>query len=194
MSALGKFVKSALVAGVFAAATAAQAASVPIATYNISGSVNYTINTVNPLTDSNPETAYPTSPAGSFFYQLVMGAYDQWVTFTLADTNPDGTPVRYRLWNDTESSLGLVGTSGSPVAYPYSGGNDYIVDVPSSSTIPFFKVLLSQGQQYVLEINKTATNWSQISTDISAVPLPGAIWMFGTALLGFLGFSSRRKV
>ena len=25
-------------------------------------------------------------------------------------------------------------------------------------------------------------------------PLPGALWMFGTALVGFMGFSSRRKI
>ena len=28
---------------------------------------------------------------------------------------------------------------------------------------------------------------------VSSVPVPAAIWLFGTALLGFLGFSQRRK-
>ncbi|GAA3981711.1 hypothetical protein GCM10022279_01630 [Comamonas faecalis] len=28
----------------------------------------------------------------------------------------------------------------------------------------------------------------------SPTPLPGALWLFGSALAGFLGFSSRRKV
>ena len=30
--------------------------------------------------------------------------------------------------------------------------------------------------------------------EISPVPIPGAIWLFGTALVGFISMSSRRKV
>jgi hypothetical protein len=33
-----------------------------------------------------------------------------------------------------------------------------------------------------------------ISTNIAAVPLPGAVWLFGSGLLAFLGVSSRRKL
>ena len=31
-------------------------------------------------------------------------------------------------------------------------------------------------------------------SEISPVPIPGAIWLFGTALIGFVSMSSRRKV
>ncbi|MCP4767667.1 MAG: VPLPA-CTERM sorting domain-containing protein [Gammaproteobacteria bacterium] len=31
-------------------------------------------------------------------------------------------------------------------------------------------------------------------TDVSPVPVPAAVWLFGTALLGFVGMSRRRKV
>ena len=31
-------------------------------------------------------------------------------------------------------------------------------------------------------------------TDISPIPIPGAVWLFGTALMGFISMSSRRKV
>lgn len=30
--------------------------------------------------------------------------------------------------------------------------------------------------------------------DISPIPIPGAIWLFGTALMGFISMNSRRKV
>jgi hypothetical protein len=33
-----------------------------------------------------------------------------------------------------------------------------------------------------------------ISTNIAAVPLPGAVWLFGSGLLAFLGVASRRKL
>jgi hypothetical protein len=32
------------------------------------------------------------------------------------------------------------------------------------------------------------------SSSISAVPVPAAVWLFGTALIGFIGFSRRTKV
>ena len=32
------------------------------------------------------------------------------------------------------------------------------------------------------------------SHHIAAIPIPGAIWLFGTALIGFISMSSRRKV
>jgi hypothetical protein len=57
--------------------------------------------------------------------------------------------------------------------------------------IPLYAYLLSAGQ-YVLEIG-TLPDQSTVANKISAVPLPGALWLFGSALLAFLGISSRRK-
>ena len=45
----------------------------------------------------------------------------------------------------------------------------------------------------LLQIN-TLPGQMNISTNIAAVPLPGALWLFGSAVLGFLGFTSRRKL
>jgi PEP-CTERM motif len=61
--------------------------------------------------------------------------------------------------------------------------------------IPFFTFLMTTGQ-YVLQIN-TLPGEMNISTNINAVssvPLPGALWLFGSALVGFLGFTNRRKL
>jgi len=57
--------------------------------------------------------------------------------------------------------------------------------------IPLYAYLLSAGQ-YVLEIG-TLPDQSTVANKMSAVPLPGALWLFGSALLAFLGISSRRK-
>lgn len=44
---------------------------------------------------------------------------------------------------------------------------------------------------------RTLGVWTPSSSTIpppSAVPIPAAVWLFGTALVGFIGFSRRRKV
>jgi hypothetical protein len=35
--------------------------------------------------------------------------------------------------------------------------------------------------------------YNNISFDVAAVPVPGAIWLFGSVLMGFTGFSLRHK-
>ena len=37
----------------------------------------------------------------------------------------------------------------------------------------------------------TYTKWTP--ADINALPVPAAVWLFGTALIGLFGFSKRRK-
>jgi hypothetical protein len=43
-------------------------------------------------------------------------------------------------------------------------------------------------------ILKTAAYDLQISRSLSAVPVPAAVWLFGTALIGFIGMSRRTSV
>jgi len=33
-----------------------------------------------------------------------------------------------------------------------------------------------------------------VITEVSPIPIPAAIWLFGTALIGFVGMSRRKKV
>jgi hypothetical protein len=60
-------------------------------------------------------------------------------------------------------------------------------------------VALATGS-YVFTLSGFAMNAldSKITSDynleITAVPLPAAVWLFGSALVGFISFSARRKV
>lgn len=55
--------------------------------------------------------------------------------------------------------------------------------------------LLLSGHQYVLRIAGVFSNKvSEAQTQISAVPLPAAGWLFGSALVGFITIASRRRV
>ena len=56
---------------------------------------------------------------------------------------------------------------------------------------PFQTYLLGAGR-YMLDVGTFARARPVLST-ISAVPLPGALWLIGSALLVFLGISARRS-
>ena len=121
------------------------------------------------------------------FYQLIVDpSWNTPTKFTTFSTEPVGTNATYSLWTDIDPS-----TTASDV-----GGVGFLTnwsqqDIPGNNLVPFFSYLLTAGQ-YVLVIN-TLAGQMNISTNIAAVPLPGAMWLFGSALLAFLAISSRRK-
>jgi len=126
------------------------------------------------------------SASTTSYYELVVDpSWNVPTRFTTFSTEPLGTSASYALYTDTNAAVG-AGNTGTPLdAWA-------LIDVIGNNTIPFHTALLTAGQ-YILQIN-TLPGQLSISTQISAVPLPGALWMFGSALLGFLGFSKRRKV
>jgi hypothetical protein len=76
-------------------------------------------------------------------------------------------------------------------------GSDFVTN---GSAAPFFWILDVTGNVYAditlhgVSLSNagsmlTASNWSPVS----AVPVPAAIWLFGTALIGLVGFSKRSK-
>ncbi|MES9992850.1 MAG: VPLPA-CTERM sorting domain-containing protein [Candidatus Thiodiazotropha sp.] len=73
-------------------------------------------------------------------------------------------------------------------------GSDYRLD-------PLFSETLNLGAgSYVFSLSGFALNafnsniFSDYGLSITAVPLPAAIWLFGSALIGFVAFNSRRKI
>lgn len=113
--------------------------------------------------------------------ELVLG-HNALTTFTLNDTTPDLKKVTYSIFHDSDLRTGFVNATGPAVA---------TADLTDTNTIPpFFRALLSTGQ-YVLNISMDgATRFSE--TEISAVPLPGAALLFGSALFG-AGALRRKK-
>jgi hypothetical protein len=76
-----------------------------------------------------------------------------------------------------------------------SNGTDYLLDDKNF----FEKLSLGKGS-YVFTLSGFAMNAldknviSDYDLSIKAVPLPAAAWLFGSALLGFISFSARRKI
>jgi hypothetical protein len=60
-----------------------------------------------------------------------------------------------------------------------------------------FLGLVSDSQFSSLTFTFSASEWlgaDRVQYGISPVPVPAAFWLFGTALIGFIGISRRRKV
>ncbi len=101
-----------------------------------------------------------------------------------ASTTPD-TPVDPFTWHLDLAALGILNNLG--------GLND------SASTQKGFWIQLGFGSQYRYSDDspKTGRNTSEFLTaelTVSPVPVPAAFWLFGTALIGFVGISRRTKI
>ena len=94
----------------------------------------------------------------------------------------------------------LISFSGTSLSNPnVTLVFDEILRVPSISGISTRSGLGGNGWLFG-QPGTTATQgsstafWTYDSQQISAVPVPAAVWLFGTALLGFIGYGKRRKV
>lgn len=117
------------------------------------------------------------------YYELVVGSSDALTSVTMLDVEPDTKSVEYSLFADLNNTLGA-----SSINDPGS-----LLKVVANDVGLVFSYLLLAGQQYVLMV-APHNNTTYTQTNISAVPLPAAAWLFGTALIGFITMSSRRKV
>jgi hypothetical protein len=82
---------------------------------------------------------------------------------------------------DTGSDAGTTGAQLNSWA---------VKDHPAHHAVPFDVALVSAGQ-HNLQIDTGPP--PPVVPKVSAVPLPGALWLFGSALLAFLGFAKRRR-
>lgn len=80
----------------------------------------------------------------------------------------------------TNSSWSVLGTGLSTASF-----NGLFADA-NNKVSPIFGVISVQG--YALDgLTPTPSNW------VAAVPIPAAVWLFGSALLGLAGLGYRRK-
>ena len=83
---------------------------------------------------------------------------------------------------------GGVGTNGTITNDEESSG---VIDV---SDILGYKSYLLVTQNHAKDVNPLLVEGGQLQlVTPSAVPVPGAVWLFGSAIMGFLGFKRRNK-
>ena len=74
----------------------------------------------------------------------------------------------------------MADIAATPAAHAAPGKDD-----------PFYTSLLDAGR-FVLDVGSFSQQRAQPRA-VSAAPLPGALWLFGSALLAFLAIAGRRK-
>ncbi len=169
-------IRAALAVGALALASSqAFASSVSVT----AGMTTVEVGTTNLAAGFNPSYDELVVGAG---YSGFLGTY-----VTLVDTSPELQSVTYNIWNDTNGTAGL-----------YSAGATLIdtwtfIDLLGAGTSTHF-VSLAENTQYVLEMIASGTGPANHSTsEVSAVPLPAAAWLFGSALLGFGALRRKQK-
>lgn len=148
-------------------------------------SFNFVVsNTGNPKEELIP-AAYDPAPAGGGVDT------DSWIYFDFAEPGTfegtgGATSVLDLLFTQRGQSAGFrgqfgEGANGKNVLLGYSSWFDWEFN---TTDVAFVKCPT---------VNPTCEGIGDININLSPVPVPAAVWLFGTALIGLVGFSKRRK-
>lgn len=164
-------IRAALALGALALASAQASAS----------SVSVTSGSVQPVYQDTPG-----------MFEIVVGGGVTGAEFRLMDTIGDGRTVTYQLWTDTNAGIDAI-TLGSVVGASWTWTDTGIEAVNLAATY-VYRALVS-GSQYALVLSEIPSDPGlyAATTQISAVPLPAAAWLFGSAVLGFGALRRKQK-
>ncbi len=124
------------------------------------------------------------------YFELNVAGANTGMLTRLIDTTPDLDPlpswtVTYSIHKDSISGAGY-GLGALVDSFSFTDGT-----FSASSPSPWHFTNLALAGEYVLTIS---TNGASSSTsEISAVPLPAAAWLFGSALMGFGALRRKQK-
>lgn len=116
----------------------------------------------------------------TLMYGLDVGSQDVNTTITRLTPSSDTHSVQYALYET--GFEGDVDLSGKTPSYT---GTNLLLATLTANTDYVLKMVFDMVGTYRHQITAAA---------VPAVPLPAAAWLFGSALLGFMMMSNRRKV
>ena len=154
------------------------------------------------LVDANAAgTTMNWADANSWAASLTVGGIDGW---RLASTEP-ASPGD----NQTGSEMGnlfynvLGGTAGTSITTSHNDNYDLFGNIQSNvywsateyapNTNLAWTFDMSNGLQYDVYKTFNLYAWAVQSGDVSAVPVPAAVWLFGSGLVGLIGLARRKR-
>lgn len=108
------------------------------------------------------------------------GNASDYVISTVSDQVAD---INFSAWMDGWDDDYTYGYSGNPAPH------DLHIDVDGDGlyAIPF-----GTGNAYSAYVSDHSLHLQNFAFRVSAVPIPAAVWLFGSGLLGLIGFSRRK--
>ncbi len=92
--------------------------------------------------------------------------------------------IGWNIWSDQEGTFWNIVTTTAD---------------PAGSTLWIPTIMLGEGQYYIMQGGSVGQDsWFKVDYSLElktgpAVPIPGAIWLLGSGLIGLAGFGSRKK-
>ena len=152
-------------------------------------SYNYNNSSFNGSTDIGYNITSPKSEL-AYMYHVNLGLNDYFSTANVYQANfgvfGNGTSNGVNRLSNGQANVGLVQNLQSNA---YWSGAEYS---PGSGNAWGFDTGLG-SQVYYGKVNQFYA-WAVRPGDVSAVPVPGAVWLFGSGLLGLLGFKRRGNI
>ena len=107
------------------------------------------------------------SEMGNLFYNVLGGSAGSYITTT--------HNANYDFFSNVQN-------------YFYWSATEYL---PPSNGAWLFGI--GNGEQLYVDIFYNLNAWAVQSGDVSAVPVPAAVWLFGSGLVGLMGVARRKK-
>lgn len=148
------------------------------------------------LADANAAgTAMNWADSNAWAAGLTVGGVDGWRLATtepaLSGYNQTGSEMGnlfYNVLGNSAGSLSNTGPFSNVQSTLYWSATEY---APNTSYAWFFS--MNFGNQNVTNKSSGYYAWAVQSGDVSAVPVPAAVWLFGSGLIGLAGFARRKK-
>lgn len=144
--------------------------------------------------------------AGDMFDISITGAssvYQGWGTPPDGDSNSVAGHGIYSTWYEIyefqfDGPIGTIydtqpGTDGSGQGYTESLGIEVNSLALAALNVHFDLITLTGDGRWIGSDGGIVNAFAPWSHDAQYVPVPAAIWLFGTALIGLVGFSKHRK-
>ena len=126
-----------------------------------------------------------------------LGSFNNNFGVTVFTGMDDTTTADYSHHGGWNNAFKTEATSNPWYAVGVGSGMDYLVHDATVDTTNYLEFFAKAGQVYTIALGGNGVgswnaNVAGYELNIAAVPVPGAVWLFGSALAGFAGLGRRK--